>query len=144
MKVELTEKQVNFLIRAALNSYAEKDSDFDIDLDSGGIAFDAARALVACGGASALETFQSARVGAAEPAPIYKRLFMTGGWLSKVAANRLHRRLQFAMQQQANLERSGTLGPELDSPEDKVARINIRRVIVDLMLAFDLNIEDFR
>ena len=76
--------------------------------------------------------------------PIKEKLFLGCGWCSSVNVNYIHKRLQFAVSQLGGMEQNGGMGAEYIEQEDIDAKKNIKDVILDIMIAFDMKLEDLK
>lgn len=144
MKVELSDKEVEFLIRALCSNYAERESDFDEDITSGGITADLIGKLVSAAGDKGRAYYFAAKRDRCSNVPINKKLFMGAGWRSSVDAATLHKRLRFAMLQLSALEQNGGMGCPFDSLLHYDCIQDIKKVVKDILIAFGLQPDDLK
>lgn len=142
MKIELTDEQIEFLIRSVVLSYAEKDSDFKSnDIVDNGPSGRIIGKLV-----SNLERFEDAYYDARKQRfvtdRVNKNIFMGNGWRSTVAANILHKRLAFALGELSVIERNRDMGTMFDEDLNKRNIKNIKDVLNDIIFAFNLTPKD--
>lgn len=144
MKLELSDNEIEFLIRVLTSNHAEKDSDFESNIISGGISSLLIGKLVAISGSKGYNYFNSARDNRYEKTPVNEKLFMGSGWHSIVACNKLHKRLCYAFGQLSGLEQNGGMGYPFDEEMDKKFNQDIKDVLKDLLFAFDLTPDDLK
>jgi hypothetical protein len=69
-------------------------------------------------------------------------LFMGAGYHSVVQMNNLHKRLEFACSELGGLQQNGGMGTEFDEQMDFSCKDNIKSVLKDMILSFNLTPED--
>lgn len=146
----LTEKQIEFLIRALVLNYAETSNDFKPnDIVSSGPAsllIGKMAQFMPDSGDEKYELCDKIYYAAEDSRylkqKINKRLSMGAGNISTVALNNLHKRLNFAACQLAGREQNGGMGHEFDEKRDAEEKQDIIDVVKDIMIAFDLKIDD--
>lgn len=144
MKIDLTEEQLHFLIRAVIQSYTEDTTDHvSADLTDQGVWGEVIGILTQAGDRSH-KIYNQARQSRCLETPIRKSLFMGSGWYSTINANNLHKRLQFAVCELGSMQQNGGMGTEYLEQEDIDAKKNIKDVILDIMIAFDMKLEDLK
>lgn len=142
MKVDLTEEQIEFLLRSVVLSYAENESDFKSnDIADSGPSNRIVGKLV---GAS--ERFEDAYYDARKQRfakdRIDKSIFMGNGWRSTVDVNTLHKRLAFAFYELGFIEQNGGMGSEFDEELNDRNLKNIKDVLKDMLVAFGMTPQD--
>lgn len=142
MKIDLTEEQLNFLIRAVVQNYAEDTTDYNsIDLSDRGICGEVIGILTQVSDKSR-KTYNKAMQSRFLTTPIKQSLFMGSGWHSTINVNNLHKRLQFAVRELSAMQQNGGMGTEYIEQEDIDAKKNIKAVILDILTAFNMKLED--
>lgn len=143
MNVDLSEQEISFLMRALVNNYAEEHQDFDPkNISDTGVAGLLIGKLIHFKGA--YKAYVEARKEKYLQEPINEKLFMGTGNVSIVKANKLHKRLRFAYSELGGLEQNGGMGTEFDVQADVEGRQAIKDVIKDMLVAFDLKVEDLK
>ena len=85
-----------------------------------------------------LKEFYSARETRYRKEKLNEKLFMGAGNRSIVLKNELHRRLEYATSQLSAIEQNGGMGHPFDERMDKECRQNIKDVIDDIIVAFNI------
>jgi hypothetical protein len=99
MKIELSDKELSFLMRVLVQNHAEDVGDFD-DPDQQDIGASGTSSFLIGKIVSAInshESFYQARKQRHLKEPVCEKLFMGAGYHSLVVVNKLHRRLAFAL-----------------------------------------------
>lgn len=143
MNIDFSEKEISFLMRTLANNYAEDYEDFDpCNIGDTGTAGLLIGKLIHAKGA--YKAFTEARKEKYLKEPINEKLFMGTGNVSIVKANRLHKRLRFAFSELGGMEQNGGMGTEFDVEADIESAQNIKDVIKDMLVAFNLKPEDLK
>lgn len=140
MKIEFSDEEVKQLVRALVCSHGETYEDFSEDISWRGtndlLLGKFMSSMVA------FEAFNKARASRLAQEPLNKKLFMGAGTHSIVQVNLLHKRLAFATSELSAIQQNGGMGTEFDEQMDKECTQNIRDVIKDIMIAFDVKPEE--
>lgn len=137
MKLDFTEKEIEFLIRAVVCNYAEQDSDFKGDISDNGPSNMVIGKLV--GGSEHFENvYYDARKQRLAKDMVNKNVFMGNGWHSTVDVNTFHKRLTFAFCELSIIEQNGGMGTEFDEKLNDRNLKNIKDVLKDIVIAFDM------
>jgi hypothetical protein len=143
MEIKLTDEQISFLIRAVVNSYAEDIIDHKSnDITDFGTNREVLGILIA--NRHLRDVYSQARKDNSMKDSLGKKLFMGCGWCSIVDKNKLHRRLEFAVSQLGGIEQNGGMGTEFDENAQREMEEDIKGVIRDMLMAFDLKPEDLK
>jgi hypothetical protein len=143
MKLELTDKQAVFLIKTLVQNYAEDAEDFDPPENIGASSTGGFIIGKLCREIG-YEAYTKSRKERYLENPVNKKLFMGAGYHSKLLMNQLHRRLSFAFAQLSGLQQNGGMGYEFDDTFDKRGNQDIKDVLKDLLIAFNLTAEDLK
>jgi hypothetical protein len=143
MTIDLSEDEIRFLMKVLVNNYAEDYEDFDPKNigDRGTAGFLIGKFIHAKG---AYKTYIEVKKERYLREPINEKLFMGTGNVSLVKANKLHKRLQFAISELSGMEQNGGMGTEFDVEADIQSSNNIKDVIRDMLVAFNLKPEDLK
>lgn len=145
MNIELTDKEVEFLMRVLLNNYAEEQQDFEQDnISDIGISAFLIGKLVA--GKSNLRKlfYQIKDERFLVQDRITQYLFMGAGWHSLVAANNLHKRIRQAIYILGGMQQNGGMGTEFDEESEKQDKQSLKEIALDVLTAFGLTVEDLK
>lgn len=142
MKIDLSNKEIEFLIRALVCNFAENRSDFNLEniTDSGICGLLIGKLSLTPGNIKHYNNVRIEKYNAKNK--FGKKLFMGNGNHSTVDLNYLHKRLEFAVSSSSVMEQNGGMGEPFNQEMDLECKQNILNVIKDLILAFDVNIED--
>jgi hypothetical protein len=143
MKIDLNEREIEYLIRIINNNYGEKELDFDKDITSRGIGNSLVGKLICSSNDKNYRLYEAAREHLTQDNQINKKLFMGTGWHSRILCNLLHKRLSFAFSELSAKQQNGGMGYEFDHDMNKKCEESIKNVIKDIMFAFDLSVKDF-
>lgn len=145
MKIEISDKEAEFLVRALVNNYAEDEQDFDHkDIGDGGISSLLIGKLVQADFKLHTTYSNARRFRYSEQARIDKYLFMGAGWHSTVLKNRLHRRIESAVSALGGMQQNGGMGTEFDEESDKKDKQTLKEVALDVLTAFGLTVDDLK
>lgn len=137
MNIDLSDKEIEFLIRALVKNYAEEQSDFkENDIADYGISNLLIGKLVSRSNKN--DCYDLARQARYIENKLDKKLFMGCGNVSTVRKNDLHCRLEFAVSCLSAIEQNGGMGTEFDEAMDKECRQGIADVIDDMKIAFGI------
>ena len=148
MKIELTDKEVEYLARLLELNYADRPEDFPSDHDLG-TPNPSYNSLFSKLMHAAHKTFQSTwrevrkeRFSLKENCFETKRLFLGAGYHTSFQIAQLHKRLAFAASELGGEQQNGGMGTEYDEQSGKEAKENIKSVLRDIIHAFDYKPED--
>jgi hypothetical protein len=141
MQIDLSDKEIKFLIRVLVQNYAEEMDDFvqGMNLNSDGIASDLLNKVMY----EDLNTFKKAHKERCIEEPLNEKLFMGSGVHALDLENRLHKRLVFAFIQLSGSQQNGGRG-DFDEEYEKQSSQDIKDVLKDLLVAFDLKPDDLK
>ena len=145
MKIELTDEQLDFLIRALVCNYGHQETDFKQgnigDRGMGDLILGKLLALT-----GAYDDWQKACKERYLKTSINKNgpISLGGGWYSLLGINACHKRLAFAFSELGGLQQNGGMGTEFDEKMDQECRKNIKEVLRELIRAFGMRVEDLR
>lgn len=144
MKIELSDKEAEFLMRVLVSNHAEDEKDFDQD-------------IIDCGTGSLLigklcqadfkmyNIFNKARTSRyGDKERIKDYLFMGNGWHSIVNRNKLIKRIVLATSALGGMEQNGGMGTEFNDESDKQDRQTIKEVALDVLTALGLTVDDLK
>ncbi len=144
MKLELTDQEADFLMRALVNNYAEGQEDFKGD----GRCYGTCQALIDKlwhDNTKLFKVFEKARKDKwAKENRITKYLFMGNGWHSLVEGNKLHKRIDCAINMLGGMQQNGGMGTEFDEESDKKGKQTLKEIALDVLTAFGLTVEDLK
>lgn len=146
MKIELSDKQAEFLMRALLQNYAATEEDYD---GKEGL------------GASSTGEFIIGKLVAADfklhntfctikderwkkRDPLNRYIFWGNGYHSSVSGNYLHKRLQQAFITQGGMQQNGGMGTEFDEQSDKEDKATLISVAKDILVGLGLTVDDLK
>lgn len=145
MKIDLDDKEIDFLIKALVNNYASDQNDFDpLNIADSGTCYMVIGKVVSQSRKHKLFSATRDDRYTVVKTPINKKLFMGAGHHSIVAKNLLHKRLEFAAYQLAGIEQNGGMGTEFNEESDKQEKEDIKDVMRDLLVAFGLTADDLK
>jgi hypothetical protein len=145
MNIELSDKEILFLIRVLVNNYAEDERDFDPeDIITSGTAGFLIGKLDRTGIPGIRDAYSAAHQERCLPTPTQELLFMGAGNKSTIKKNKLHRRLEFAVAQQSMMNQNGGQGTQFSEEADKFGTQAIKAVITDILVAFGLSVDDLK
>lgn len=137
MKIELSDKEIDFLVRALVCNYGEKETDYEKDISNSGLSYELIGKFIFASNASS-DIFYQARREEVCKDKTHKTAFMGHGWLSKIFTNLLHKRLHFAFHQLGMMEQNGGMGTDFDEKMQQECTQNIKDVLNDLIFAFGM------
>jgi hypothetical protein len=143
MKLELTDQEAEFLMRALVDNYAEDNQDFESDIVDAGTCGLLIGKL--CRESKMIMAFRNARknkFGFKDRITDY--LFMGAGWHSCVAKNKLHKRIEYAVSVLGGLQQNGGMGTDFDEESDKQDKQALKEIALDVLTAFGLTVEDLK
>lgn len=142
MKLELSDKEAKYLLKALINSHGDTEEDFDTNDITQSSPKDFIIGKLVQFNTEMFNEYNQTRRDRFERLPLKKKLFMGNGYHSMVVVNLLHKRLAWAASELSGLEQNGGMGTTFDSEMDKECTQNIKDVIKDIMIAFDVKPED--
>ena len=144
IKIELSDKEAEFLMKALINNHAEDNEDFSENIGDGGTCVFLIGKLVQADRKmyNFFYEFRKSRFGQKERFKDY--LFMGAGWHSIVNRNKLIKRIVFATSILGGMQQNGGMGTEFDDAADKEDRQSIKEIALDVLTAFGLTIEDLK
>lgn len=144
MKIELSDKEAEFLMRALCNNYAEDDQDFDQnDICDRGICNQLIGKFIYRNNLYDLyHQIMNEKYSAKDP--INKYLFLGAGWHSLVDKNKLYKRLEYAINHLGGKQQNGGMGTEFDEESDKQDKQALKEVMLDVLTAFGLTMDDLK
>lgn len=72
----------------------------------------------------------------------FGKLFCGAGYHSQIACNQIHQRLNYAISTLSGAQQNGGMGSDFDEEEDKQSREDIKNVMKDLLIAFNISPEE--
>lgn len=144
-KLKLTDKELNFMLRALICNYAEENEDFNNSNDIGcrnGVSDSILSKLFFAG--CSHEDYYAARKFRYLKERINKTLFLGAGWHSMVAINNLHKRLNYAINALSGEQQNGGMGTEYDDHSGNEDNVIIRNVLKDIIFAFNMTPDDLK
>lgn len=144
MKIELSDKEAEFLMRVLVSNHAEDVQDFDQNIGDGGTGSLLIGKLVQADRRmyDAFDEARQSRFGDKERIKDY--LFMGNGWHSIVNRNKIIKRIVLATSALGGMEQNGGMGTEFDEESDKQNRQIIKEVALDVLTALGLTIDDLK
>ncbi len=144
--MKFSDEEIKFLIKVLVGNYAESETDFDGNNigDTGMSGKLIGKLVLSSDDYQYMRYYNEQRKKRHEKSILNKRLFMGAGYHSLVNLNKLHRGLDFAASQLSGLEQNGGMGTEYDLQMEEQGVQNIKDVIKDIMLAFDIKSEDLK
>jgi hypothetical protein len=144
MKIELSDKEAEFLMRALVSNHAEDNQDFEQDISDSGICSLLIDKLIQANGKmyQAFNEARQSRYGDKERIKNY--LFMGSGWHSIVSRNKLIKRIIWATSVLGGMEQNGGMGTEFDNESDKQDKQTIKEVALDVLTALGLTVNDLK
>lgn len=144
MKIELDDRQAEFLMRALLLNYAEDNQDFESDISDRGVGSFIIGKLCQAD-FKMYDVYNTVRdLKRQEKNRINDYLFMGAGWHSLVAKNKLHRRIDQAVSALGGMQQNGGMGTEFDEESDKKDKQTLKEVALDVLTAFGLTVDDLK
>ena len=142
MQIDLSDKEIKFLIRVLLQNYAEKQDDFvqGMNLSSHGSTSDLLNKIMY----EDWDAFKKAQKEKYLEEPVNEKVFMGSGAYSIDLMNRYHKRLAYAFCELGGDQQNGGMGSDYNQSEHDDAIKNIKDVIKDLLVAFNLSIDDLK
>ncbi len=144
MKLELTDQEANFLMRALVHNYAEDQEDFKGD----GRCYGTCQGLIDKLWHDNYKLFkvfeQSRKDKWAKENRITDYLFMGSGEFSIVKKNQLHKRIEQAVSVLGGMQQNGGMGTDFDEESDKQDRQALKEIALDVLTAFGLTVEDLK
>jgi hypothetical protein len=143
MKLELDDKEAEFLMRALVHNHAEDNQDFESNIGDTGMCGLLIGKL--CREPKMITAFRDARKSKFTfKDRITDYLFMGNGWHSLVKKNELHKRIEHAAGILGGLQQNGGMGTEFDEESDKQDKQALKEIALDVLTAFGLTIEDLK
>lgn len=139
--IEFTNKEIEILIRALTLSYFQEESLDDFKLidvlknkliDLPDFSIDTCEILKKAHSSRMIET----KIG--------EKLFLGGGVNSVVAANNLHKRLNYAISILGGMQQNGGMGSEFSEEEDLQGKNELHEVIKDIACALNVDLKDIK
>ncbi len=145
MKLELSDKEAEFLMRALVNNHAEDNQDFDnSDIGDRGVCSLLIGKLVQADRKMYEAYNQARKLKWSENQRVKDYLFMGAGWHSIVSRNKLHRRIDIAVSALGGIQQNGGMGTEFNEESDKQDQQTLREVAQDVLTAFGLTVDDLK
>lgn len=144
MKLELTDDEAKFLMRALVHSYAENESDY---FTAKNISQSSPVELLVGKLVSKYYSLQEVYYEARKERfsgqePFGKRLFLGSGFHSLLDINKIFRRINYAIRELGGEQQNGGMGTEYDEQSAKEADQGIKGVLKDLIFAFGYEPKD--
>lgn len=141
MKIDLSDQEIEYLLRVLVLNYADREEDIQPDiLNPPKIRESLLSKLLNDNNFYLYPSIHKEQFSAKDS--INLKLFMGTGWHSVVEANKLHKRLEFAISQLGGEQQNGGMGTEYDEQSAKVADEDIKSVLRDIIFAFGYKPED--
>lgn len=144
MKIELSDKEADFLMRALIDNYAEDNQDFESDISDTGICSLLIGKLVQADRRLMNAYYQARKSKFSNQERIKDYLFMGNGWHSIVNRNKLIKRIVLATSALGGMEQNGGMGIEFNEESDKQDKLTIKEVVLDVLTALGLTIDDLK
>lgn len=143
MNIDLDKKQIHYLLRVLVSNYAETIEDFDGDITDRGPSGLIIGKLAKVD-RDVYAWYADAKRSNYLKEKLNKFLFMGAGNGSLVLLNDLHRRLNFAASQASGRQQNGGMGTEFDDAYEVKAKQDIVDVVKDMMIAFNISVDDLK
>lgn len=139
MKIELSDKEAEFLVRCLVQNYASIKEDYGEDISSSGIGEFIIGKLIAADH-KLRDTFHHATDEIQKKEnPLNKNIFLGSGFYSKIQINFLHKRLNHAFYVKSGMQQNGSLGALFDEEAYKKDLSTIEEIIQDIKIGLGLN-----
>lgn len=144
MKIELSDKEAEFLIKVLINNYAEEDQDFGQDIGDSGTGALLIGKLVQAD-RKMQDVYSKVRKSRfADVGRIKDHLFMGNGWRSIVNRNKVIKRIVLATSVLGGMEQNGGMGSSFNEETDKQDRQTIKDIALDVLTALGLSANDIK
>ncbi len=146
-KLNLTDKEIEVLVRVLKNNFAEEPSDFELgDRSESHVTSILDKLMNVSAHAENYfdELNQNRKSEPIRKWPFLKTLFLGSGWHSIICCNLLHKRLQHAFSVLGGMQQNGGQGTEFDEQSDKEDKQAIKDVLNELLWAFNLVPDDLK
>lgn len=137
MNVDLSEKEGKFLLKVLKYNYAETEEDFE------GRGMDSENPLLKSldWKLRKFDDYDDRRFYFRERLT-FGNLFCGAGYRTGIACNQMHQRLDYAIMILSGAQQNGGMGSDFDEEEDKQSHEDIKNVLKDLLIAFDISAEE--
>lgn len=144
MKIDLSDKEAEFLMRALVSNHAEDDQDFEPDIGDSGVGSLIIGKLVQADRKmyDAYNNARKSRFGSKNRIKDY--LFMGAGWHSLVNRNKLIKRIVLATSTLGGMQQNGGMGTEFNEESDKEDKQLLKEVALDVLTALGLSLDDLK
>lgn len=141
MNLNLSDNELDFLVRAIVSNYGQLPKDYEQDIASKGVGEEIIGTIVMLD-RKYKQAYLNAKKESSISEPINQKLFCGAGWVSGIVIAALHKRLMYAVKNLSAMQQNGIMGSEYDKQMEIECRTEIKSVVKDLMFAFDLSVED--
>jgi hypothetical protein len=138
MNVDLTEKEGKFILKLLKYNYAETEEDFE------GIGMGSENPVLKSLDRKLrkFEDYDEDRRSYLEERLTFGMLFCGAGYRTGIACNQMHKRLDYAIMTLGGMQQNGGMGSDFDEESDKQGHEDIKNVLKDLLIAFDISAEE--
>ena len=138
MNIDLSKEEIEFIIRALVCSYAEKDSDYKSEelTTSGPAGFLIGKLCCTRDFHRAYNEARNEKYS--QKASLNKELFLGNGWHSQVDCNNLHKRLEAAFAAYGIIEQNGGMETQFNDKLDRECKKTLLDFVKDILVAFNL------
>jgi len=141
MNIDLSDNEIDFLIRAIVSNYGQKSKDYGLDISSRGIGAEIIGKFVILN-KKYRAIYSNARKDSEFFEPINNKLFCGSGWLSILHIAHLHKRLESAIDNLCTIQQNGGMGTEYDEQLEFKCRSEIKSIVKEIMFALDVSVKD--
>jgi len=143
MNIDFSQKELRFLIKALVMTYAEDYYDFDLDHAGGfGVRLDILGKIISQLKREGREYFNEVSKLSSNKSRFTSYLFMGANKYSTVQMNLLFRRIRFAINEISAMQQMGGMGTNFDQDEYDKAKSNVTLVVLDVMEALGVTPKD--
>ncbi len=144
MKIELSDREAEFLMRVLVSNHAEDVQDFEQDISDGGVSSLLIGKLVQAD-RKMYEAFNKARQSRfGDKERIKDYLFMGSGWHSLVNRNKVIKRIVLAGSILSGMQQNGGMGTEFNEESDKQDKQSLKEIAIDVLTALGLTVDDLK
>lgn len=138
MQIDLDDKEIEYLLRVLRANYASEPEDFGLseDIAARGIEDLLIGKLSQSLGKKSMNFYRDARRVRTLEEPIDKYLFCGCGYFSQLDSHRLHRRLQYGIENLSGIQQSR--GDDADREMDEKGKEEINKVMEDIAKSFGI------
>lgn len=146
MKIELDDKQADFLMRALINNFASLEEDFEKDdyIGTCGIAGLLIGKLVQADPKLRLRFCEIKDDMWKKDTSKTQYLFMGAGYHSSIMLNKLHKKIQYAAGILGGMQQNGGMGSTFSEDSDKQDKQSLKEIVLDILTAFGLTVDDLK